>query len=1482
METKNIQNDSFYIIGIGTSAGGLEALKLFFDNLPSNFNHAIVIVQHLSPDYKSLMAELLSKNTDLPIHEATENILIQPGNVYLIPTKKNMTVVDGKLHLTDKPKKGFDLNLPIDIFFKSLALSNREKAIGIVLSGTGSDGSRGMRVIKEYGGMLMVQSPSDAKFDGMPNSAIATGLVDYILPVVDIPTEMINFINHPNIQSSDFDDNSFVDNQDFRKLIALVLRKTKVDFSSYKTPTLARRVVRRMSVNKCDSIRDYLNFIIEHEVEAELLYREFLIGVTKFFRDIEAFNYLEKEIIPELFRGKMPRDTVKLWSVACSSGEEAYSLAILLREYVEKHNLVVDVKIFATDLDKDAIQKAGKGIFTESIVADVTEERLAKYFVKKDDLYYISPVIRKMIIFSEHNAIQDPPLTKMDLITCRNLLIYFQPTLQKKLIASLHYSLNENKFLFLGPSESIGQEKALTLKSRKWKVYQNSTPVKSLALDYLDRKLTTSNPSYASRGNRSRHNVDEKLAEILSETLMDEFKAASAYVDKNFELISADGEVRRFFEFPKNRIRSFNILKILPQSISIALSTALRKAEKHNQKVVYKGIQYRRDGDTEMQQLTVIVRPIERLNDRNSIRDLYLILFLDEDIKQLDYDANDKNTILETQTDALKFDKDRILSLEQELLDTKANLQAMIEEVETSNEELQATNEELLASNEELQSTNEELQSVNEELYTVNSEHQEKIDEIVFLNEDLENLINSTRLGTIFLDKDLNIRRFTPVIKEFFNVIESDIGRPIHHFNTLLGEENRDELEKDIREVIKNEKTIEKEVVIENKYFLKRTSPYRDALNKTEGCVISFIDITGQKELENQLKSNLKFLENINRIIPVALYIFNQHTLSNEYANGVLERIIGYTPKEIQKMGRNFLIKLFHPEDLPRLQPYLDQINNSEIGVIHEFEYRLKHKNGSYVWLLARDTIYDRVPNTDKVRHIGIAMDITEFKISEENLKEANIIYNTVVDASLAGYWDWNIKENTFFMSSNFAEMFGYDKDEVDNSYGWVRSVMHPDEIETSDKKFQIYIDSKGDIPFKNELRYIHKNGSIVWVKCVGSVIEWGENGEPLRFVGCHIDITSLKRSEEQLKNSNQKLEVKVKERTHELENALEKFHNLYNNAPDMFLSVCAKTANIIECNNTILFKLGYKKEDLLNNKIFNFIMAESLDKAKETFKNFKKYGFVKEAGLSFKCKDGNPLDVILNASAMKDQNGEVLYSYSSLRDVTQLNMVVKDLEELTYLTSHDLKAPIANISSYVSLLKEDDTITNSISKEAINWINQNVDNAERTLKNLVSVTKARTLVLENITTINLEESIREILVVLSSTIEKSGAKITYDFNKCKTINFSKAHLISMLQNVIENAIKYKHTDRTPELDIQSFIDNDSFYCISITDNGIGIDLDEHKDQVFGLFRRANADVQGSGLALYLIRKVLEKTGGKIEVDSKLGEGSTFKLYFKK
>ncbi|APZ46687.1 hypothetical protein BW723_10490 [Polaribacter reichenbachii] len=1323
-----VVNNSF-IVGIGTSAGGLQALKTFFDNLPEDFNHAIVIVQHLSPDYESLMAELLSKNTTLPIHEVKEGVVIKPGNVYLIPPKKNMTISNSVLYLTDKPKR-FNLNFPIDIFFKSLAEDQKENSIAIVLSGTGSDGTRGIRAIKEMGGMIMVQKPYDAKFDGMPNSAIATGLVDYILPVSDISAELDNFIKHPKPFNTFVENDNFLFNKDFNQLISLVHKKTNIDFSDYKLPTLVRRVVRRMSVNKANTIRDYLNFSLGNEDELEILYKEFLIGVTRFFRDRDAFEYIEKKIIPELFKNKTQFDKIKIWSVGCSSGEEAYSIAILLKEYMEENNLELNVKIFATDLDKQVIKKAYLGAYAESIVADVSLHYLNKYFVKKGDLYHVIPEIRKMIIFSQHNVAQDPPFTKMDLITCRNLLIYLQPNLQKKILGSFHYSLKPNRFLFLGPSEAIGNfSSSLKVLSRKWRIYENVIPTKTMNLDYFSNNLTNKGYPLQQKVN-TKSIIDRQLAETLSHTLLEETGAASAYVDKDFELLSADGEFNKFFKFPEKKLRSFNIFKILPQPISLALSTALRKAEKESKKVIYKDIAV--NINNILQHITLIVKPVK--TSPTSLELIYLIIFLSEVNENKFKTLNDDKTLLEKGKILRSSDNDRLALLEQELLDTKANLQAMVEEIETSNEELQ--------------STNEELQSVNEELHTVNAEYQEKIEEIATINSDLENLITSTDIGTIFLDEKLNIRRFTPAVKKFFNIIDNDLGRPISHFNLSFGNIDRNVFIDNLNDVLTLGKSFQREIVYKDKWYLKRTNPFLNALNQIKGAVVSFVDNTEQKNLGNEVASKNYFLEKIINVTPNIIYIFNSETLSNEFANVQLTNYLGYSVEEVQALGDKVFPTILHPEDLELVKKHQKNLKHSKEGEIIELTYRCFDKEGNLKWFLSRDTLFEKNEKTGGIKIIGVA-----------------------------------------------------------------------------------------------------------------------------------IDVTDLKQAQETLKTANQSLEDEVSLRTEKLRITEDKYHTLYDNAPDMFVSVNTDS-NIIECNQTLVNKTGFTRKEILGMSILDIYHEDCKQDAKEAFDKFMNTGKVTNKELKIRKKDGGQIDVNLNVASIKDDEGNIKYSSSSWRDITEYKNIMSELEELTYVSTHDIKAPINNISSFISLLKEDDSIKDENSLEAIHWIESNVNNANNTLKNLISVAKARTLVLDKIEDISLEKSFKEVMYLLESLIEKSKVKVTYDFSECDSIKFSEVHLKSMLQNLLNNAIKYQSEERDLEVNIRSF-KKEGYDCISVADNGIGINLEEHKDLVFGLFKRASDVKEGSGLALYLIKKILDKTGGEISVESELDKGATFTLCFK-
>jgi two-component system CheB/CheR fusion protein len=913
--------DNFPIVGIGASAGGLEALENFFKSSQHDSGMAFVVVQHLSPDYKSLMVELLSKHTKMKVKRVEDGTLIEINTVYLIPPKKNMTIFHRKLFLIEQDHHG--LNLPIDIFFRSLAEDQGDRAIAIVLSGTGSDGTLGIRAIKGNAGMVMVQDSNSAKFDGMPKSAISTGLVDFILSPEEMPSQLLKYVKHPFIVKQDKIDKLILKDEDtLSKIFSLIRTKTGTDFTFYKPNTIVRRLERRISINQIDTIENYLTFLGQNHSELISLYKELLIGVTKFFRDTEAFDNINKIVIPHIMQNKKTNDPIRIWTVACSTGEEAYSLAILFHEYMLKSGKHFDVKIFATDIDKDAIDYASSGIYPESILADVSLERLVTYFRKINDSYQITETIRQMVIFASHNIIKDPPFSKIDLISCRNLLIYFQPVLQKKVLSTFLFSLNQKGILFLGSSESIGDlAPQLDTLDSKWKIYNYNGGTKPYLLTDFYPQNSSRNFIASSKRNESiipkSISPDDLYANAIT-MMINQYLPPSVLIDENHDLVHVFKDVNKYIKFGIGKA-NLNIMRIIRPELSIALGTSIHKVFKDKREISYKEIQLRDEvSDTFV---NLIARPIK---DEKSNKNLVLLIF--EEIKE-----KTKHIDLTDNYNVKDHVNQRIDDLEHELQHTKENLQATIEELETSNEELQATNEELVAANEELQSTNEELQSVNEELYTVNSEYQNKIDELQELNNDVNNWLANSNIGTIFLDLHLLIRKFTTSLNNIVNLIEKDIGRPISHISHNLIYNSFIE---DIEDVLKTLKGKTIEVQIKNgDWCLIKILPYRTIDNAVKGISISFIDITERKQIEERLIRERDLFYRILEHNPIANLMIDE----KGYVNFANMRAL-----ELLKISREDILHKYYNSYLWR---YVDEngkiLSNNKVPIKFIFENKL-------------------------------------------------------------------------------------------------------------------------------------------------------------------------------------------------------------------------------------------------------------------------------------------------------------------------------------------------------------------------------------------------------------------------------------------------------------------------------------------------------------------------------------------------------------
>lgn len=839
----NKENSDFPIVAIGSSAGGLETLELFFSKMPEKNGMAFVIVQHLDPNYEGMMPELLQRMTTMKVFQVTDGQKVRPNSVYVIPPNKSMSILNNTLYLF-ATKEIHGIRLPIDIFFRSLANDRQEKSIGIILSGMGSDGSLGVKAIKEKNGLVLVQEPSTAKFDGMPRSASEAVIPDVIAPAEELPTkliEILQFMPKPKIDIQlDSKNKSNLD-----KIIILLRDQTSHDFSMYKKSTLFRRIERRKGIHKIDKIQNYVRFMQENPKETEILFKELLIGVTTFFRDPEVWKKLGEQILPEMLE-KLPNGYIlRAWVPGCSTGEEAYTLAIVFKEALAKikYHKNLSLQIFATDLDTLSIEKARKGVFPSNIVADVSAERISQFFIGDNDGYRVNAAIREMVVFAPHNVIKDPPFTKLDILTCRNMLIYMETELQNKLMSLFNYSLKPGGIMILGSAETLGNgHEGFEVLDTKLKIYKRTlAPRESRLLDF---------PSSFSLMNKTKNQMKspqkavENIQTLTDQILLQQFAPASVLVNEKGDIIYITGRTGKYLE-PVAGKANWNIYAILREGLRIVFPNAFQKALKTYDAVKLNNVRI------ENGKVSFVNVTIQRLERPENIKDMILIVF------------NDVPESVETKATNPKKSKSSFnlqhTELEQELHQCYEDLQTVREEMQTSQEELKSTNEELQSTNEELQSTNEELttskeemQSLNEELQTVNSELQNKVTEFSRANNDMKNLLNSTEIATLFLDKELNIRRFTDPITEIFKVRASDIGRP---FTDLVTELKYPEIGNNAKLVIKNLTSIENEnETNDGRWFSTKIMPYRTIDDRIDGLVLTFNDITKAKKLEIELK----------------------------------------------------------------------------------------------------------------------------------------------------------------------------------------------------------------------------------------------------------------------------------------------------------------------------------------------------------------------------------------------------------------------------------------------------------------------------------------------------------------------------------------------------------------------------------------------------------------------------------------------------
>jgi len=958
----------FPIVGIGASAGGLDAFEKFFTNMPSDRGIAFVLVQHLDPTHESMLVDIIQRYTHMEVVQVVNGMAVQPNCVYIIPPNRDIALRDGKLHLS-QPEMARGLRLPIDFFFRSLAAELHERAICIILSGTGTDGTLGLRAIKGEGGMAMVQSPPSSRYDGMPQNAIATDMVDYTLSPEDMPQQLLQYVRQEFTTDQRKAEPRLVQPTDTDALhqVFMALRnRTGHDFSHYKTNTVMRRIERRMTVNQIERVSDYVRFLCQNNQEVETLFREMLIGVTSFFRDREAFNALRQKVISKVIEQHKPGQTIRVWVPGCSTGEEAYSIAILLCEALDVLDQPYNIQIFATDIDSHAIDKARAGIYPNSIAADVSPERLQRFFSKKDNTYQVNKQIRDVVVFAVQSVIKDPPFSGLDLISCRNLLIYLSSELQKKVIPLFHYALKPGGFLFLGTSETLGELAHLfTTIDRKWAIFQRSIeamPVK-IPPDFPTKTSRKPYPAQQPAPSSSRP-VKPNLRTLTEQALLETYAPPCVLINPHGDILYVYGRTGKYLE-PAAGEASFNILRMAREGLQRVLPTLIREVQAGTAEIYREGIRIATNGDMQ----------VVNLRMRHVSQGIIMVTF--EDVALLEPVASPP----EQSADTPEEKGQRLAALEQKLDSTREYLQTTIEELQASNEEVKSSNEELQSTNEELQSTNEELetskeelQSVNEELVTVNTELRSKVEQLRQINNDQKNLLVSMEVGVIFLDKQLHVVRFTPAINQVVNLIESDIGRPLEDLMPRLS--NIDLMQK-TQHVLKTLEYCEEEVSTrDDRWYLMRIIPYRTTENVVEGLILTFADITYQKQVQEELRYLSQALEQGSTI----LFITNLQG-DIEYVNPQFNNVTGYTSESI--LGQNVRILLTEQDLDVSFAPICKQVS---MGEEWRGEMYSRRENGEVYWLwLVGSPIRDKTGTITQVLFIGD--DITGRKQVEADLR---------------------------------------------------------------------------------------------------------------------------------------------------------------------------------------------------------------------------------------------------------------------------------------------------------------------------------------------------------------------------------------------------------------------------------------------------------------------------------------------------------------
>lgn len=1454
---QTLNKDQFFLAVVGSSAGGLDALSELFASFSKEpENVAFIVAQHLSPDFKSHLTELLTRESKLPVQQAKDGQPIKPGMVYVTPPEKNISVTHGKISL----EKSTTMYKPsIDLLFKSAADCYGTNCIGIILSGTGSDGAQGIVDIKKRGGLTLVQNPKNADYDGMPVAAINTKHVDLTLQVNEMPSVVEYYACYKKIKRN-FKAAEKYGNSPEEKVLKHLEQYSGTDFTSYKTSTITRRMESRITQLNLKSAEQYFAYIKKHPDELGILYKHFLIGVTSFFRDKDSFRFLKRKLA-EIIVAKIDKAPVRVWVPGCATGEEAYTIAIILHEILGEKIKERHVQIFASDIDENALMTGRKGLFEADSLAHVDKSLLEKYFTKIGNRYEVAKFIRTMVLFNKHDLTTHPPFVKLDLISCRNLLIYFKHKLQDQVIPVFHYSLKEGGLLFLGKSESIGHHKDLfTTINTSHKVYMKKPAI-------IQRRPTIKIKNIKLIKEPVPHSSQLLLEELLREEFYTSYEHPYVVVNENLDVVHLQGNLSPYLGLQQGAM-TMNVIKIAHKELQVELRAVLNKSMNENKKQAGY-VKCLRVGKKETY-LRILAWPLRKKNNQ---RNLFIVAFEKIDHVELPYLVGVKPK------KATSKENVRIVELEKELHQTKEHLQSFIEELETSNEELQTLNEELQSTNEELQAANEELETSNEEMQSTNQEMviaynelrelhrvlEEKETALRIVNNKFQTVLDHAKQCYMLVDENYTIVSFNREairFSKFFNEKLLSEGESIFNFlpNNLVSEFKRN-----FDSAIKgNTVTHEQSISTPKEEMWLRFSyaPVYGVKDRVDNVLISYIDLTPEMKAHKKVEaSEMLFRSLIENSGDVIMRLDEDGNIL--YTSPSAKRILGYPQQE--QTGHSFA-KFLVEEDIPvALHEFNTAIRNPGKPVTSNF--RIKHKEGRTIWM--ESTLVNML-NLSEVQSVIVNMrDITSKKEAEEKLQGSEEFYRALITNSSDVVQLQDEEGIIKYESPSVKNVLGYQP--IDMIGRRTADFIHPEDLSQAGELIQKVITGElGEL--LTQLRVLHKDGHYIWVEA--RVMNMLHNPPVKAIVINYRDITG------------QKLAVAA------LEKSEANLLTIFNNTDVGYILLDDKLT-IVAFNPRIheLLSLTYGQKMTLGDNFISYFENKTYPSAKQMMRRVQA-GENTRFETSRSLPDGSQKWFNVRINRILNNENQTLGLCIAIADITASKQAEfesekmtfdllqrnKDLEQFGYIVSHNLRAPVANLLGIANIIG-DPKLSNVEKETLFAGITHSLKKLDTIINDLNAVLQIRRGLSEKKETVYFQELIHDIRGSIQSLIVNEQVEIRTDFSAIDKILTLKSYLHSILYNLLTNSIKYRKPEVTPIIEIKSEC-NEHQIILLYKDNGLGIDLETYGNYVFGLYKRFHLHKEGKGMGLFMVKSQVEALGGKISIRSEVDKGTEFKIEF--